>query len=127
MRGIKDDLFQLIKSLSRNEKGYFKKYTLLYSAQPESANNYTRLFDVIDGMDEYDEIALKKQFTGEKFINQLPVTKNYLYNSILKSLRSYSAQSNDNLKILYSNYFTFYVNPNYSLNGNKLSQMQQSE
>jgi len=100
MPKIKQDLFQLIKSLDRNEKGYFKKYTQLHSSNQKNSNGYIRLFDAIDAMDEYDETILKKKFANEKFIRQLFVMKNYLYNSILKSLRNYSSESTDNLKIL---------------------------
>jgi len=99
MRNTSTELFQLIKSLDRNEKGYFKKYALLNGSQGNS-NNYIRLFDAIDAMKEYNEAELKKKFKGEKFIVQLHVTKNYLYNTILKSLRSYSSKSNDHQKIL---------------------------
>jgi len=105
MAHLKQDLFQLIKSLDRNEKGYVKKFTLLHSSGSAiggSANstNYIRLFDAIDAMEEYNEPELKKKFKGEKFSTQLHVTKNYLYNFILKSLRTYSVRSTDSLKIL---------------------------
>ncbi|MCP4442630.1 MAG: hypothetical protein GY810_27290 [Aureispira sp.] len=59
---------------------------------------------------KYDERKIKKKFKGESFIVQLGVTKNYLYNLILKCLRNYHAQKSveeeilgrlHNLQILY--------------------------
>jgi len=100
MGKLKPDLFQLIKSLDGNEKGYFKKYSLIHSSEAGSVNNYLRLFDAIDAMQEYDEQEIKRLFKGEKFLEQLSVTKNYLYNSVLKSLRSYSSKATVHLQLL---------------------------
>ncbi|RPI17258.1 MAG: hypothetical protein EHM58_10045 [Ignavibacteriae bacterium] len=79
------NLFYLIKSLSANEKRYFKMYCSLQSGD----KNYLRLFEAIDEISEYDETLIKEQFKKEKFIRQLTFTKNYLYNLIFKSLYSY--------------------------------------
>ncbi len=72
-------LFELIKSLSRTEKRYFK----LQNSSKASAN-YLLLFDEIDKQDIYDEVKIKKRFAGKEFLKQLHVTKNYLYNQILE-------------------------------------------
>lgn len=82
-----DDLHKLIKSLSKNEKGYFKKHSSAYSLRGK--NNYIRLFDAIEKQKSYDEQKIKQQFKGELFIKQLHVTKNYLNTLILNSLASY--------------------------------------
>lgn len=79
------NLFYLIKSLSANEKRYFKMYCSLQSGD----KNYLRLFEAIDKIDEYDEESIKELFKKEKFVRQLTFTKNYLYNLIFKSLYSY--------------------------------------
>ena len=84
---ISDDLFQLIKSLKQTEKRYFKLYATLHVKGER--NNYERLFDAIDRQDAYDEAALLEEFAGESFTKQFAVTKNYLYNFILRSLRGY--------------------------------------
>jgi hypothetical protein len=91
-----DELYQLIRSMSRNEKGYFKKFSTLNSKQD---NNYVRLFDAIDEQAEYNEQALKRQFKGDKFIVQLHVTKNYLHKLILKSLRNFYSASTAAIEI----------------------------
>ncbi|MFI5149450.1 MAG: hypothetical protein ACHQRM_06920 [Bacteroidia bacterium] len=82
-----DDLFQLIKSLTRNEKGYFKKAAGMHVIGTQ--NNYVRLFDAIDAQLEYDEQKLIHHFKGETFIQHLPSEKIYLYNLLLKSLKEY--------------------------------------
>lgn len=92
----KDDLFQLIKSMDRNEKGYFKKFAALNGKKD---NNYVLLFDAINQQTEYDEAVLKQQFKGEKFIVQLHVVKNYLFKLILKSLRNYHQETTTPLKL----------------------------
>jgi hypothetical protein len=84
------DLFSLIKTLTRSEKGYFKKFTSLHVLKGE--NTYVKLFDAIEAQAEeggYNEPAIKEKFKTEKFIRQLPVTKNYLYKNLLKALNAF--------------------------------------
>jgi hypothetical protein len=92
----KNNLFDLIKSLSPSEKRYFK-HSL--SAQRKNSSNFLQLFERIDKMDSYDESEIKNAFKGKRFTNQLHVTKIYLHDSILKSLRSYHANSSSTLVI----------------------------
>ena len=85
-----NELFVLIKSLTKSEKRFFK----LTSAIQTGEKNYLKIFDFIDKSDVYDEAELKNHFKNERFINHLPSEKNHLYKLILKSLRSfYSEQS----------------------------------
>lgn len=87
-----ENLFQLIKSMSKAEKGYFKKYASMHTIGEK--NNYVKLFDAIEKQAEkseiYNEDSIKKLF-NEKFIRQLPVVKNYLYKIILESLQLFSS------------------------------------
>ncbi len=87
----KDDSFNLIKSLTKTEKRYFRLNTSVHGKTPP---NYLRLFDAIDRQSIYDEQAIKKQFKGEAFIKQLSTAKNSLINKLLDSLRLYYAGSN---------------------------------
>jgi len=80
------DLHRLIRSLSKAEKGYFKKFGLKQSG---SGSVYLRLFDAIDGMAEYDEAWLQQRFRGEKLTRQFSKAKNYLRQLILQSLRAF--------------------------------------
>jgi hypothetical protein len=91
-----DNLFRLIKSLSKSEKGYFKKYANFHVRNEE--NNYTRIFDAIDTQKEYDEKKILKKFSKERFINQFAVAKNYLYEMILESLEAYHKNSTTEIR-----------------------------
>jgi len=86
-----DDLFQLIKSLSVTEKGYFKKYASLHGDMENK--NYLKLFDAIEKQEVYDEDTIKKKFSQEKFIKHLPSEKNYLYHLLLNTLESYNTSN----------------------------------
>jgi hypothetical protein len=92
----KNALFDLIKSLSPSEKRYFRR-TLSRSGRDK--RNFLRLFDEIDKMDSYEESKIKSKFKGERFINQLHVTKIYLQDSILKCLRLFHSNASASLTI----------------------------
>ena len=84
----RDSLFQLIKSLSKNEKGYFKKH--VSGIAGKNANAYLKLFDVFTKLDTYDDERIKKEVESSVLGKQnLAVTKHYLYEVIMKSLRAY--------------------------------------
>lgn len=91
-----DNLFKLIKSLNKSEKGYFKKYANFHVRHEQ--NNYTKIFDAIDNLDEYDEKKILKKFKNERFINQFAVAKNYLYEMILESLEAYHKNSTTEIR-----------------------------
>jgi len=80
-----DDLFQLIKSMSKSEKRYFK-----LDAQKSSTakTNKVKLFDAINAMEVYTEEKLKKKV----FVKHLSKEKIDLYDSILKSMRNYRSE-----------------------------------
>jgi hypothetical protein len=80
-----NELFHLIKSLTKSEKRFFK----LSSSIQAGEKNYYKLFDYIESQSEYDEKKLKEHFKKERFINHLPSEKNHLYKLILKSLRQF--------------------------------------
>ena len=102
------ELYDLIHSLTKSEKRFFK----LHSALQSGEKNYLRLFDAIHAQEAgYDEAALKKQFAKETFIQHLPSEKNHLYKLVLKALRAYHAESSvsgqlkqqvSNIEILYN-------------------------
>ncbi len=77
-----DELFKLIKSLSRNEKRHFKLYSSAFSKKDA---DYLKLFDAIDKCTVYKEEEIKKELK----IKHFSVTKRYLFDAILKSLRIY--------------------------------------
>ncbi len=83
------ELHDLIKTLTKSEKRFFK----LSSALQSGEKNYIKIFDAIDEQEEYDEESLKEIFKNEAFIQHFPSEKNHLYKLILKSLRSYHADN----------------------------------
>lgn len=86
-----DDLFRLIRSLTPNEKRYFKVFASRHVADGQT--NYMLLFDAIDLQQEYDETLIKEQFDGENFVKHLPSEKRYLQQLILKAMRVFHANS----------------------------------
>ncbi len=92
-----DDLFRLVKSLTRSEKGYFRKYSSRHAA--DGQNTYSILFDAIDRQDEYNEARIREAFRDRAFIRRLPALKNYLYNLILRSLRAYNAEASHSRRL----------------------------
>ena len=86
-----DTLHRLIKSLSKAEKRYFKIYSSRHVIGEK--NNYQSLFDAIDKQEVYDEEKLFKKFKNQAFIKRFSIAKNRLYNSILKSLDNFYANS----------------------------------
>lgn len=118
-----EQIFILIKSLSRNEKRYFK----VFCGKENGAANYLKLFDTIDKQESYDETAIKKKFKGETFTKQLHVTKNYLHKLILKSLRDFHAgiSKNAELKDLLRNVEILFNKELYQLSLNELKRAEQ--
>ena len=100
MKKTSPDLYNLIESLSKAEKSYFKKYSRMHTAG-ESA--YLKLFDAVDKQVKkgkgYDEEILKKSLKGEKFLTQLSVAKNFLYTLILKNLVQFNLDETDNSRL----------------------------
>lgn len=81
-----DGLFQLIKSLNRTEKRYFKLY--VDSIGGNTPKKYIKLFDLIDQQDEFDEeriLAKEKSLKPEQLSNM----KAHLYYKVLQSMRLY--------------------------------------
>lgn len=101
------ELFDLIRSLTKSEKRFFKLQSSLQSGE----KNYLRIFDAIDQQEVYDEQAIKERFAGERFVRHFPSEKNHLYKLILKALRIYHADSSisgvlkqhvNNIEVLYN-------------------------
>jgi|GEM_PF-3142622 len=87
------DLFLLIKSLNKSEKGYITKMSFQHQ---EKNTNFLRLFTAIDNQEVYNEAELLRK---EKYIKQLPRLKIYLYERILSSLDSYYSKKNINISL----------------------------
>lgn len=93
----RDNLFRIVKSLSRSEKRAFKLFASQYDKADK--NLYVRLFDAIDEQLIYDENTLREDLFKEKSNGQFPVTKLYLFNMILRSLRIFHTESDIDFRI----------------------------
>lgn len=87
---INDEVFWLIKSMSRNEKGYFKKFSERHKAN----SKFVLLFDAIEKQAqkseaEYDEEKIKEKLSKERFVKNMRMAKSYLHQLILQSLALY--------------------------------------
>ena len=81
-----DKLHRLVQSLELNEKRYFK----LQASVQKKESNLVKLFDYYMDASEFNEDELRKKFAGQKFLDQLAVTQNHLYDTILRTMRSYN-------------------------------------
>ncbi len=87
-----DQLFELVKSLSKSEKRYFKIFSKLHVKGDQ--NNYIKIFDVIEKQEHYDEEKIKLYFKNDKqILKTFTFNKHYLYKLILKSLNSFHSKS----------------------------------
>lgn len=92
----KDQLFILIKSLTKAEKRNFK----LYASRSQSGGDskFLQLFDVLDRIAQYDDkVIIKKVASIEK--RHLANLKRHLYKQILTSLRLIYIQKNIDIQI----------------------------
>jgi hypothetical protein len=94
-------LNNLVKSLTKNEKGYFIK------SLSKADSSYGKLFKLITSQKKYDEKIIRAEFEGTYIGDNFSFAKNYLYHSILKSLIQFGAKNKDayyyfsSVKILY--------------------------
>lgn len=97
---VSDNLFQLIKSMSKPEKGYFKKYASMHTIGEQ--NNYVMLFDLIEKQAskqiKYDEDKIKRRL-NDKLVSQFAVMKNYLYATVLESLHLFHSQNRKDTQV----------------------------
>lgn len=80
-----DELYLLIKSLTKGEKKFFSQYVNLY--EKSSSHTYSLLFDFLNNEDSYSEERVFKKFRDPLFRKNYSVTKHYLKNLIIKTLR----------------------------------------
>jgi hypothetical protein len=81
-------LFELIKTLSKTEKRYFKTYAGMHSAKDEHPNA-SLLFDAFEKIEVYDHEKFKQQNSSKQFFKNLASEKQHLMKLILQSLNEY--------------------------------------
>ncbi|MFN6038077.1 MAG: hypothetical protein ACK452_06390, partial [Bacteroidota bacterium] len=84
----KNDLHELIHSMSRTEKRHFRLFSGLYRNEK---TDYQLLYNAIQTQSNYNEQQIADSFKDKKFIKNLDIKKHYLYDLILKSLSNYHA------------------------------------
>ncbi|MEM9823783.1 MAG: hypothetical protein AAF985_22050 [Bacteroidota bacterium] len=92
----KEQLFILIKSLTKAEKRNFKLY--VNRIQSKGDIKFVQLFDAIDKMEAFDNEQLLKKMRGISK-SQLANLKRHLYKQILISLRLIHIQKNIDIEI----------------------------
>ena len=96
---MRNHVFDLVHSLTMNEKSYFKKFATIHSSK--SSKNYIRLFDAIVEMQDFDVETFKKKFEGEPIARYFSSEMNYLEEQLLKSLTNFSFEKNNQKHIHY--------------------------
>ena len=91
-----DPLFQLIKSLTKSEKRYFKVHT--NPSKNIDSTKFIKLFDLIDKQKDYNESKILSKEHAIK-PQQLSNLKAHLYKQILQSLRNLNSNDDIDLNI----------------------------
>lgn len=88
---VSDSLHRLIKAMTKSEKRYFKLFASRHTHKGK--NNYIILFDAIEKQKIYDEIKLRQIFKGQAFLKLFAITKQRLFEIILRSLDGFHSDS----------------------------------
>lgn len=79
------EIHELIKSLSRTEKRYFKLFTQFQQGD----KSYLKLFDIMDKQVLYNEKMIIEKFTSKNKVSNFAAVKKYLFNQVISSVKSY--------------------------------------
>ena len=108
------NLFNLIKSLDKNEKRYFKRIANLHVKK--GINKYIKLFDAIEKQNIYEEIKVISLLNDNDFTKNFSQAKLSLEKLILKALRNYHHNNIDEINL------NDQINNIYIINSKKLYQ-----
>lgn len=96
---IANSVFELIKSLTKQEKRYFILFASRHILEGEKSE-YLKLYEYLEQQPRYDEKKLKKDLAKEPYIKRISVLKNYLYSLIFRSLRQYHSGQSISVQLL---------------------------
>lgn len=101
-----NNVFKLLNSLSKNEKGYIKKYSKIFV---NTENSKLKIYyTIIEKMKVFDEIKLKKELEKHGGVSLFKNIKNTLFHQLLEDLMLLKiSQSNS------KNYFIEHLKLNY--------------
>ena len=94
----REPLFVLIHSMNKSEKRLFKLFAARPSGKSGSEVKFVMLFDIMEGMNQYDEEKAKKKLGGMS-THQFSNLKRHLYQQILRSLRLHNQQGYIDIRI----------------------------
>lgn len=95
---IKHTIFNIIKSLSMNEKRYFKIYCKQHVLNGQ--NKYVLLFDLIDQQLFFDDKLIKNELKKYNYsVNNFSSDINYLTRILLKCLNEFHSEKTSDLKM----------------------------
>lgn len=94
---VQHHIYDLIHSMQKSERRYFKIYASKHVIGEE--NNYEALFDFLAVQKSYDEIELRKHFSGQPMLNNLTITLHRLYEHLLKALDAYHSSTSVDLEL----------------------------
>mgnify|MGYP001203976434 CR=1 FL=1 len=83
---LSNDLFELISSMTKNEKRYF----MMSSGLQKGGKIYVSLFKALEKQTDYEERKFRKKYEEEKFIKNFAFNKKHLYDLLIRSLSNYS-------------------------------------
>lgn len=98
-----DAVFDLIRSMTPGEKRYFRKNARHNPGK--KGENYLELFDILEGMTKYNEEEVKKRLSNPTYAKNLSFGKNYLYRSLLESLRDFHLHSESQPQLVVAEYW----------------------
>jgi hypothetical protein len=81
------EAYELIRSLTKSEKRYFKLYTRFQQGD----KSYLKLFDIMDRQKIYNEKNITQKFLKHHRATNLPAIKKYLFDQLIGALKSYGA------------------------------------
>ena len=82
-----EETYELVKSLSKTEKRYFK----LYAQFQRGDKSYIKLFEIIDLQKTFNEKNINQKFIAKNKIPNVAAVKKYLFEQLVASIKSYGA------------------------------------
>ena len=90
-------LHELISSMSRSEKRYFKLYIRTHASKHEQ--DYVELFQLVEQQDYYDEESVIEKLEKSGPIQRFAVLKHRLFEKILDALESYQRSKDEGMRL----------------------------
>lgn len=83
--GLLEETYELVKSLTKTEKRYFK----LYCRFQRGDKSYLVLFEIIDSQKIFSEKIISQKFLAKNRSTNFPAVKKYLFDQLVASLKAY--------------------------------------